>query len=137
VAHQLLLQPDYVVLHSVAPDTVTAIDSRLEAILGGNLFRTGFNFTLLPDVRRGHPEIVTPTGDVADAGPRVWLDDDGFSVSADIYLPYISANISSRRPQECAPRESSPRSVAWHCTFTNSDALAVLNHVGHLNPKVH
>jgi hypothetical protein len=58
VANQLLLQPDYIVLRSVTPGNVAAVDSQLEAFLGGNLFAAGFNFTRLPDVRYRHAKVV-------------------------------------------------------------------------------
>jgi hypothetical protein len=137
VAHQLLPDPNYVVLHTAATGNVTALDARLEQILGGGLFKTGFNFSLTADVRRGRAQVATPTRNVTDAGPRIWLDDDGFSVSADTWLAGITLDESSPKPRDCAPRATSNSSIAWRCTFSSTDALAVLNHGGLLQAEVH
>jgi hypothetical protein len=134
---QLLPQPSYLVQHSTTPGNVTAMDAQIDDVIGGVLFQAGLNFTLTTDVRRGRPRVVSPTRDVADAGPRIWLDDEGFSVSADTYLAYSAANTSSRRPWDCAPRATGNASVAWSCTYSNHDALPALHHHGALEPEVH
>ncbi|KAF8875323.1 hypothetical protein BD779DRAFT_1678326 [Infundibulicybe gibba] len=94
--------------------SVSSIDA--EAAITGNLFKSGFNFTLPPmnDLSRG--DIVPARQSLADAGgPLIWLDDEGFSVGIDSL---------SRNPR-CIPETTDDRNQVWGCQFPNNDSSVI------------
>jgi hypothetical protein len=80
---------------------VSALDAQLESVVSGNLFEPGANISLTPEVRAGRPHVVAPTRPITDAGASIWLDDAGFSVSANTWLAYIGRTSGSRRAHDC------------------------------------
>jgi hypothetical protein len=123
----LLADPGYIVTLTMRPDQFSTLENTLPQIIGNNLYKAGVNFTLTGDVDRGTAEVTPATR--PEVGPRIWLDDEGFSVSPDTYVNVIyqkdtAGNITG--PNDCPTQIMSPNSWAWNCTFTNGYADPML-----------
>ncbi|CEI61354.1 hypothetical protein FVEN_g5931 [Fusarium venenatum] len=79
--------PPYIVQLSLDPSRINDSTQRLSQIIGSDLFQPGLNYTLTGQVSNNNsaPEVVPQTGPV-DVGARIWLDDDGLSVSIEVSL---------------------------------------------------
>ncbi|SPJ74082.1 uncharacterized protein FTOL_03812 [Fusarium torulosum] len=77
--------PPYIVQLHFDSNDLRETEATLSQTVGSELFRPGFNYTLTGEVVRGTPEITAPTRQ-DDVGARIWLDNDGFSVSPDSYV---------------------------------------------------
>ncbi|KAF8877387.1 hypothetical protein BD779DRAFT_114443 [Infundibulicybe gibba] len=116
VEGQLLTAPPYIVSIADSVGDVGSID--VDVAITGTLFKPGFNFTLPPtnDLSRG--DIVPEWAPLAVAkGPRIWLDDEGFSVGID------SAALIDPR---CVLRTIDGRNQAWGCHIANNMSFGLL-----------
>ncbi|KAM0497396.1 hypothetical protein ACHAP8_006888 [Fusarium lateritium] len=79
--------PPYIVQLSLDPSRIDDSTQRLSQIIGSDLFQPGLNYTLTGQVSNNDsaPEVVPQTGP-ANVGARIWLDDDGLSVSIEVSL---------------------------------------------------
>ncbi len=134
---KLLPERAYVAVFAGQFGNVSAVDGQLENIVSSNLFEPGANISLTPEVRPGRPQVVAPTRPIADAGARIWLDDAGFSVSANTRLAYTTRTRESRRPHDCRQKEVNSTLVGWQCAYNNSDASAVMEALTDLHPEIH
>ncbi|KAK4118109.1 hypothetical protein N657DRAFT_659755 [Parathielavia appendiculata] len=138
--HGYELDPDasYVFQLSLDPNTLNDTDKNLPKIVGGELFKYGFNTSLTGDVKRGKPETTEPTQH-KDVGARIWLDGEGFSVSADTYAswPGPAMEVDGQKlefPDECIRFDGGV--AEWNCTYHNSFAAGFFE--GNLGrPEVH
>ncbi|KAK4457981.1 hypothetical protein QBC42DRAFT_308974 [Cladorrhinum samala] len=140
-AHRSALNPDspYIVRLQLGPDTLDSLgDKTLRHAVGAELFRPGYNISLSGDVQRGRPEPVQPlVRDLRKAGARIWLDADGFSVSADSYaqMPGALLEVDGHEfPYECVIYQDG--AAEWNCTFHNLFAFEFMRSVLG-KPEVH
>lgn len=139
-AHRNALNPDppYIVRLQLGPDALDSLsDKALRRTVGFELFRPGFNISLSGDVQRGGPEPVQPhVQDLKGKGARIWLDDDGFSVSADTYaqLPGAATIDDQEFPYQCIIYDDG--AAAWNCTFHNAFAQGMFDAILG-RPEVH
>ncbi|KAH7233743.1 uncharacterized protein BKA55DRAFT_579913 [Fusarium redolens] len=106
----------YIIQLHLDPSTLQRTEETLAQIVGSELFKPGLNYTLTGEVRRGSPEITTPTRS-HDVGARIWLDEDGFSVSPDSLAPYpqSAADNGEEFPYKCI--HFGGGSAHWNCTY--------------------
>lgn len=141
----LLDDPSYIIHHSMKPEHVNLADEKLTQLLSVNLFEPGANITLTGEVERGTPETV-PAPLNRPGKPRIWLEDDGFSVTVDSTNP---ANAVIFTPKDAIALQNScitfPISQidptinnTWfhNCTFQNDWSMAVLGRIVGL-PEIH
>ncbi|KAF8877388.1 hypothetical protein BD779DRAFT_1629001 [Infundibulicybe gibba] len=117
VDDQLLTTPPYIVFIANSAGNVNSIDA--DAAITGNLFKSGFNFTFPPmnDLSRG--DIVPARQSLADAGgPRIWLDDEGFSVGIDSFSPINP---------HCSLQTTDDRNQAWGCHIPNNESYGMFS----------
>jgi len=120
VTNQLLANPAYIVYMSDPTENLTSLD--VDQALTGNLFVQGFNFTLPKPVQPGARDIV-PTNQTLDyTGPRIWLDDAGFSVGVDQMI-----TVTTSKSNPCPIRAVNANLQVWRCNVNNTDALTLLN----------
>ncbi|KAM0549190.1 hypothetical protein ACHAPJ_009499 [Fusarium lateritium] len=115
--------PPYIVQLSLDSIEIEDTKQKLPQIIGAELFNPGLNYTLTGQVtnRRGSPEIVAPTKQ-AGVGARIWLDDNGFSVSPDSYAMVPQASpVDGQSFPACSRFDGG--SAVWNCTFSNVFAL--------------
>ncbi|KAF8877382.1 hypothetical protein BD779DRAFT_1448608 [Infundibulicybe gibba] len=112
IEDQLLTTPPYIILISNSAGNVDSIDA--DATITGNLFKPGLNFTLPATNILGMVGSVVPARQSpTDAqGPRIWLDDEGFSVGIDSWDPLPTGTY-------CGIVAINDNNQAWSC----SDAL--------------
>jgi hypothetical protein len=135
--HQYARNPDapYIVQLHLDRNTLAYTDRTLHQTVGSELFRPGFNISLAGDVKKGKPAATPPTRS-KDVGARIWLDDEGFSVSADTYVVWPSRAVidSHEYPYPCIVYDEGVG--LWNCTFHNLFAEGILE--GILGrPEVH
>lgn len=137
IADHLLPEPGYLVFSTSTPGDVAPLDARIVDIIGANLFEAGVNFTLTGVVERGTPKTVAATQSFEKVGPRIWLDHDGFSISADTYITYSPNKDDVTKSLDCPWQIMSDTVKSWNCTFNNSLAfdLASNNVLG--QPEIH
>ncbi|KAM5349025.1 hypothetical protein ACJ41O_008848 [Fusarium nematophilum] len=111
--------PPYIIQLHLDPSTLQNTEETLAQAVGSELFKPGLNYTLTGQVQRGTPEITAPTRQHG-VGARIWLDDDGFSVSPDSYamLPHSAVADGQEFPLECVLFGGG--SALWNCTFNNT-----------------
>ncbi|CAF3456862.1 unnamed protein product [Fusarium graminearum] len=111
--------PPYIVQMSLDPSTIDDTTQRLSQIIGSDLFHPGLNYTLTGKVsnKNGAPEVVPQTGPT-NSGARIWLDDDGLSVSIDVSLIY-SANPSLDDESYVVNTTTGSDYNVWENTFDN------------------
>ncbi|KAK4445592.1 hypothetical protein QBC34DRAFT_487243 [Podospora aff. communis PSN243] len=136
--HLNTLNPDapYHVQLRLSPDTIDALsDKSLSQIVGAGLFKPSINITLTDDVRKGTPETVQPKA-LEGMGARIWLDDDGFSVSPDTYasVPGEFEINNNTFPKQCVLFDKGMG--MWNCTFHNDFAFAYQQNLLGL-PEIH
>ena len=108
LTNDLITSPAYITLISNPTNNVQ--DINVDAAIAANMFTAGLNFTLPGIVEPGVREIVPPLQPINSSGPRIWLDKDGFSVTAQ----YIS----------CPVQTLSESTQSWGCWINNTDALS-------------
>lgn len=128
------MNPPYIVQLHLGSDTLDDAEATLSQAVGSDLFQPGLNYTLTGKVQRGTPEITAPTRQDG-VGARIWLDDEGFSVSPDSYamLPG-STTMKGQTFPSCMYFNGG--AAAWNCTFNNTFSEAIINNVIGL-PEVH
>ncbi|KAK4101257.1 hypothetical protein N658DRAFT_496555 [Parathielavia hyrcaniae] len=138
--HRYALNPDppHALTVSLNTDTLKNIDKRLHQLVGAEFFKQGLNLSLTGDVERGQPQTTAPTQHEG-VGPRIWLDDGGFSVSADTYagvpltLPVVDGE-QLEFPYDCIHFDGGV--ADWNCTYHSAFAMQFLE--GPLGrPEVH
>ncbi|KAI9750508.1 MAG: hypothetical protein M1835_001374 [Candelina submexicana] len=135
---KLLSDPGYIVFTSGKPGQVASLDEHLADNIGANLFKAGVNFTLTEDFDHGTPRVVTPTKGLADSGgPRIWLDQEGLSVSPDSFITFAPApDGNMTNAFDCPKQPLAANSVYWNCTY-NSYALSFVRDEIIGRPEIH
>jgi len=138
VKSALLSDPAYIVTLTSNGSNLAPLDDGLARSIGVSLFNATLNFTLTGKVDRGERRVVQPTRPWV--GGRIWLDDDGFSVSPDtaaMVLLKAGGNASETGASGCPPDYIYTGSNwAWNCTFDNDYVPTVLDSVVG-RPEVH
>ncbi|KAM0425646.1 hypothetical protein ACHAPT_009178 [Fusarium lateritium] len=126
--------PPYIVQLQLGSGSLEETEAALSQAVGSELFRPGLNYTLTGEVQRGTPKVTAPTRQ-DDVGARIWLDDDGFSVSPDTYamLPG-SETMDGQTFPSC--KYFGGGAGAWNCTFNNTFSQTILDTVIGM-PEVH
>ncbi|GBF59728.1 hypothetical protein TMEN_1769 [Trichophyton mentagrophytes] len=124
---QLLRRPGYVVFSSTKPEDFDTLDRHFADSMNGNLFQSHLNFSLTGSVDLGKPEPVPPTQKFnlqKNIGPRIWLDNEGFSVSPDTYVTTSSISNLERKEYYICPWVpiTEGESASWECSFDNIHA---------------
>ncbi|KAM0227702.1 hypothetical protein ACHAP5_012124 [Fusarium lateritium] len=130
------VNPPYIIQLSLAPEALPDTDSRLPQIIGSDLLHTGLNYTLTGHVDNyDPPEVVAPTQQ-RGVGARIWLDNEGLSVSPDGYsmLPIDSKIDGKVFPSNCTLFDNG--TAFWNCTFSNVFSLSIASIVTG-RPEVH
>ncbi|KAJ4017746.1 hypothetical protein NW752_001654 [Fusarium irregulare] len=111
--------PPYIVQLSLDPDQLDDTTHRLPQIIGSDLFVPGLNYTLTGQVNNSHgaPETVSPVT-IGTIGPRIWLDDEGLSVSIDTNLAYSVSQELQGETYKVNITESDGY-FSWNNTFSN------------------
>ncbi|ORY06233.1 hypothetical protein BCR34DRAFT_590667 [Clohesyomyces aquaticus] len=134
--NSLLENPSYIVSLNLKSGNLSTQEESLSQTIGSNLYKAGINFTLTGDVGKRTPQVAAPTR--PEAGARIWLDDEGFSVSADNYvmISYAPGETGKMVALDCPVQILSETVFGWNCTFNNSFSQTLLNDpVG--RPEVH
>ncbi|EPE33379.1 hypothetical protein GLAREA_06392 [Glarea lozoyensis ATCC 20868] len=119
----LLEYPGYISYLDIRPNKMSTLEQELPTVIGANLYKPGVNFSLTPDVNRGRAEYIPPVFD--GIGGRIWLDEDGLSVTTDQYvmlIPSTDSNGNSTGP-DCSPsviNATVSSAQYWNCTFNNT-----------------
>ncbi|EEP79724.1 predicted protein [Uncinocarpus reesii 1704] len=139
--HRMSKRPGYVVFSSTRPGEVDGLEKHFVGLMNGNLFDSNLNFTLTGEVDLGTPEPVPPTREFEPElgpGPRIWLDDEGFSVSPDTYITvggYLPSN--NLTSYSCPWRPGINESAVWECSFDNAFAGIFLRETMVGKPEIH
>ena len=133
----MLPDPGYIVSLSMRPNEFLTLEGSLPQIIGSNLYKAGVNFTLTGNVERGGIEVTSPTR--PEAGPRLWLDDEGLSVSTDTGVTTLFNNDLDGRLNGvlCPVQFTSESSWGWNCTFNNTFVANILQNHPIGRPEVH
>ncbi|WAO97153.1 Hypothetical protein NCS54_01486700 [Fusarium falciforme] len=125
----------YIIQLYLDPSTLQGTEETLAQAVGSELFKPGLNYTLTGEVQRGSPETTTPTRHY-DVGARIWLDDDGFSVSPDSYamIPESAVADGQKFPANCIYFGGG--SALWNCTFNNTFSQSIMESIIG-RPEVH
>ncbi|KAJ9652741.1 hypothetical protein H2198_008013 [Neophaeococcomyces mojaviensis] len=132
----LLPEAAYIVSLRIRPDSLGMLDDSLPQTIGGNLFKPGVNFTLTGQVDRGTPQVAAPTQ--SEAGARIWLDNEGFSLSPDTgaMVTYKTDEAGKMIGLDCPVTTLSEPGWGWNCTFNNTFVQPLMTRpVG--RPEVH
>ncbi|KAH7240678.1 uncharacterized protein BKA55DRAFT_575583 [Fusarium redolens] len=128
--------PPYIIQIALDGSQLADTTKRLPQVIGSGLFNPGLNYTLTGKVSNNHgtPEVVSPTQQDG-VGARVWLDNDGFSVSPDTIsmLPFKSTINNATFP-DCVRFNGG--SAVWNCTFDNGFAQDIVGGITG-KPEVH
>lgn len=136
IVDQLLPEPGYLIVSSSEPGDVASLDARITDIMGAGLFAPGVNFSLTGVIDRGVPKTVAATQPFEKTGPRIWLDNEGFSVSADTMITFSSEVTNATMSLDCPWQTMTETVQSWNCTFDNYFAFQLaLNTMG--RPEVH
>ncbi|EAS28403.3 uncharacterized protein CIMG_09607 [Coccidioides immitis RS] len=126
VKPQMLKRPGYVIFSSTRPGEVDGLDKHFTELMNSNLFASNLNFSLTGDVALGTPEMTPPTRKFdpqKGVGPRIWLDDEGFSVSPDTYVTFGGIiDEEEQKAYDCPWIPGPDDSASWECAFDNSFA---------------
>ncbi|KAF4994656.1 hypothetical protein FGRMN_5653 [Fusarium graminum] len=129
--------PPYIVQLSLAPESLPDTSERLSQIIGADLLRAGVNYTLVGQVDNSNPPEVVPPTRRREMGARIWLDEDGLSVSPDSYsMMPSSSKIEGKEFPERGGILFDNGTATWNCTFDNVFSLGFVNGlVG--RPEIH
>lgn len=138
IADHLLPESNYLVFSTSAPGDVAPLEARIVDIMGANLFHSGVNFSLMGVIDPGIPKTVAATQPFERVGPRIWLDRDGFSVTADTHITFFRNSGDAVSSFDCPWQTMSGTVKSWNCTFNNSFAVdfATTQHTLGL-PEIH
>ncbi|KAG7410531.1 hypothetical protein Forpe1208_v010737 [Fusarium oxysporum f. sp. rapae] len=130
--------PPYIIQLALDPTELKNTERKLPQIVGAELFNPGLNYSLTGKVsnNNGAPEVVTQTRRGRGIGARIWLDNDGFSVSPDTYamIPSPSGAPNITLFNSCIMFNGV--SAVWNCTFSNAQAQGFAEGIIGL-PEVH
>jgi hypothetical protein len=126
LSQDIVINPAYITYISNPTGNVNDIDT--EGSIAANLFRSGLNFTLPGVNEPGMREIVPSSQSINNTGPRIWLDEDGLSVSVDQAVMIT--------PDALCPIQTLTNTTqGWKCQFNNTDALQ-LAQINTGNPEI-
>ncbi|KAM0315728.1 hypothetical protein ACHAPQ_011518 [Fusarium lateritium] len=127
--------PPYIVQISLDPSQIQDTEQRLPQILGSELFNPGLNYTLTGHVTNNDPpKVVAPTRQ-RGVGARIWLDDEGLSVSPDTLVMYPDPSTGDFAFFEnCTIFDNG--SAMWNCTFNNFNSQTIVAQIVG-KPEVH
>ncbi|KAF5667105.1 hypothetical protein FHETE_5808 [Fusarium heterosporum] len=110
--------PPYMVPLSMDPEALNDTTKRLPQIVGADLFNPGLNYSLTGQVTNHEPPKIVAPSRYKGVGARVWLDDDGFSVSPDTasMIP-LEMEIGNETFPICWVFNTG--AAGWNCTFSN------------------
>ena len=133
----MLPDPGYILSLTIRPNEFSTLESGLPQIIGNNLYKAGVNFTLTGNVNRGGIEITAPTR--RGVGPRLWLDDEGLSVSTDTSVTsLVNTDLDGRlNGMPCPVQLTTESSGGWNCTFNNTFVGNLLQNRPVGRPVVH
>ncbi|KAI1915108.1 hypothetical protein LOZ39_002972 [Ophidiomyces ophidiicola] len=141
VQRQMLKRPGYMVFSSTKPGEVDGLNQHFLELMNGNLFNSNLNFTLTGQVDLGTPEPVPATRKFDPAngvGPRIWLDDEGFSVSPDTYATFAVVNEGgTSKSQDCPWKKGENETAVWECSFPNTFAFTFMQDSLIGRPEIH
>jgi hypothetical protein len=126
----ILENPGYITYLDMRPNKLAVLEKELPTVIGANLYKPGVNFSLTPEVNRGHAECVPPVSNDTEA--RIWLDEDGLSVTTDTYsmISYAPDSEGHLAGLNCMPTFLDPEAGPaqyWNCTFNNTFATPIIN----------
>ncbi|KAF8540301.1 hypothetical protein BDD12DRAFT_834048 [Trichophaea hybrida] len=136
IANQMLEKPAYLISYKDTLGSFKQLDATLPQIMGANLFKPGVNFTLEDIFDHGtrKPIAMPAHRSFAQAGPRIWLDEEGFSIATDQYVIFPSSGNTATMNQTECPTAVTPvgkNMQLWNCKFNNSLAVDYLrNYIG-------
>jgi len=121
---------EYILTLPVTADTLTSLEPDLGRRFTVNLMKPEKNLTLTEVVSRGQPQVANPTQ--SGVGARIWLDEEGFSVSPDTQVMFVGSRDASGAmiPAGCpeaGPIKPGIIGLMWSCTHNNSFALGQLD----------
>ncbi|KIK03992.1 hypothetical protein K443DRAFT_94105 [Laccaria amethystina LaAM-08-1] len=117
LSQDIVINPAYITYVSNPTGNVNDIDA--EGSIAANLFKSGLNFTLPGVTEPGVREIVSSSQSIDNTGPRIWLDEDGLSVSVDQSVMVTTDAI-------CPLQTLTNTTQGWKCIFNNTDALQLV-----------
>ncbi|KAK4460422.1 hypothetical protein QBC42DRAFT_339659 [Cladorrhinum samala] len=111
--------PEYMVSYTVTPSSLNLTDKELAEALSVNLFRAGTNISLTGAFDQGTPESVQAPR--PGAGPRIWLDKDGWSVATatDFHTVVNLGAEDALNNQLVCPYGDVGLTRYYNCTFGN------------------
>ncbi|KAK2745862.1 hypothetical protein FQN57_003475 [Myotisia sp. PD_48] len=136
--NQLLDSPGYVVTYSNAPSEEDSLEKLINQLMRANLYEDSVNFTFTGVIERGSPESVPPTrkpDPSRNLGPRLWLDNEGFSVSLDTLLTF--AVLDEETTFDCPWKGVSHSGASWECMFDNKFASYFIQSTNIGIPEIH
>ncbi|TFK37924.1 hypothetical protein BDQ12DRAFT_735865 [Crucibulum laeve] len=113
LSSQLLADPLYNVFISNPEKNLDLVD--IDQAISGGLFKSGFNFSLPGVVAASSKGIAPATQPFNLTGPRIWLDNEGLSVS-----------VNGSGMSFCPPVTVDANSQAWRCAINNTNAYDML-----------
>ncbi|KAI3571798.1 hypothetical protein IWW34DRAFT_894431 [Fusarium oxysporum f. sp. albedinis] len=115
--------PPYIIQLALGPTELEITEKKLPQIVGAELFNPGLNYSLTGKVSNsnGAPEVVTQTRRGRGIGARIWLDNDGFSVSPDTYAMIPGPGTANLTLFSSCIMFNGVSAV-WNCTFNNAQA---------------
>lgn len=137
IADHLLPEAGYLLFSNNAPGRVSELDGQLVDLMGSNLFEPGVNFSLTGIFDRGISKTVAATQPFDKVGPRIWLDHEGFSVSADTYITFSANKSDALKSLDCPWQTMNGALKSWNCTFDNYFALALASENILGRPEIH
>jgi len=129
--------PAYIVYLHANGSNIAALNDDLPHIVGANLFNPNLNISLTGKVDRGERHVARPTR--PEAGGRIWLDDQGFSVSPDSFAMVTLATTDDGEvvSSGCPTNYTYAGGYwSWGCTFNNTFSQQLLDSISTL-PQVH
>ncbi|KAF5614745.1 hypothetical protein F52700_13617 [Fusarium sp. NRRL 52700] len=129
--------PPYILQMSLDRGRFPDITKKLPQTIGAELFNPGLNYTLTGKVNNSHglPVTVAPTREDG-VGARIWLDDEGLSVSPDTnsMIPYTDT-VNLTLFTACVRFDQGQ--AVWNCTFSNNEAESLVENQATGLPEVH
>ncbi|KAF8993280.1 hypothetical protein BDQ17DRAFT_151393 [Cyathus striatus] len=115
-SNNMLTSPSYI--NFISNPTRNLDDINVDESLTGNLYKSGFNFTFPEIIPSSNKPAFTSSQPFELAGPRIWLDEEGLSVSVDQF--------QSITTQVYCPTVVSGAALVWKCVFPNHNGSEML-----------
>ncbi|KAF4457395.1 hypothetical protein F53441_668 [Fusarium austroafricanum] len=125
--HQRIENPPYIIQLALDSVHLQDVEKQLPQTIGADLFNPGLNYTLTGEVSNSHaPEVVVPAQTGLGVGARIWLDDDGLSISPDTLAMWPNGQKADgyEFPVKCIVFYGG--SALWNCTFSNIFAQDIM-----------